>query len=60
MRGAVPDREGMNFADDDRARAEGEASARDLLREHLRADRDVDNRRVQVEDSSGWLWRAII
>jgi hypothetical protein len=51
--GVVPDREGMDFADDNTAKAEGEASARDLLREHLRANRDVDNQRVQVEDSSG-------
>jgi hypothetical protein len=43
----------MDFADDNTAKAEGEASARDLLREHLRANRDVDNQRVQVEDSSG-------
>ena len=51
--GVIPDDEGMNFADDEAAKREGEASARDILSRDIRDKQLQDDRRIEVTDREG-------
>lgn len=52
-KGSISDGEGMDFLDDEAARREGEASARELLVDNIRSRQAVDDRRIEVMSEGG-------
>lgn len=55
----LPDHEGAEFADLQRAKAEAVASARDVARQHIAERRSLKNACVEIRDKQGRILTAI-